>query len=181
LRRFPCRTLQTHNVLFGIHKAINTPWFFSTDGSGRFDLTAVPCTGTCYFAEQPLGAFVEVFRDIGIIAHTDVLARRQTAFSPSIPIRLANCAASKAHQFGITAAIHSTPDYQQTQAWALAFQRAGFEGVRYLLSHDPRQKLVGVAIFGSAPFAGTLATAAIPQVVINEAEKRFGIKVRPVP
>ena len=118
---------------------------------------------------------------MGVVAEADVVARRQTTVSPAAAILLANCTSPRALGFGVIGAIHSTPDYELTQAWAAAFLHAGFGGVRYFVSHDPSQKLVGVALFGSAPLATAVRTGPIPPEVISDAERRFGIKVRPLP
>lgn len=78
------------------------------------------------------------------------------------------------------AAIHSTEDYDLTQAWAVALLAAGFEGIRYLVSHDPSQRLVGVAVFGQ----GALEFGEpepIGAETIAAAEAEFNIRVRPTP
>lgn len=44
--------------LWRIHPADVAPWFFDVGPDGRFNLAE---SGTCYLAEEPLGAFVEKF------------------------------------------------------------------------------------------------------------------------
>ncbi len=90
---------------------------------------------------------------------------------------LADCSSSRAAGFGVTGAIHSTEDYALTRQWAKACARAGFGGIRYLVSHDPRQRLIGTAIFGKAGSADwpIEATTEIPLDLLDDLEQRFGI------
>ena len=81
-----------------------------------------------------------------------------------------------------TAAIHSTEDYAETQRSAGAFARHTYGGVRYLVSHDPSQRLVGVALFGDAgerawPYEERMI---LPSLILA-ARERFGITVLPAP
>lgn len=96
---------------------------------------------------------------------------------------LADCTSRRARAFGVTAALHAGEDYALTQAWARAFADAGFDGVRYLVSHDPRQRLAGVALFGPAgtPRRRTGKAEPIPSAIVRDAERRFGIRVLPTP
>ena len=81
---------------------------------------------------------------------------------------------------GLTAEIHSTTDYNQTQGWALAFQEAGYAGIRYKARHDPRGQLISIALFGtSKPPKGEVATTAIPVELIREASTTFAIAILP--
>jgi RES domain len=99
------------------------------------------------------------------------------------PRRLADCTVARARGFGITAGIHAMEDYDRTQAWARAFANAGFEGVRYRLSHDPRAHGIGIALFGSAGEEDWLVPTSvpIPRAVIKDAVRRFGLLVVPTP
>jgi hypothetical protein len=166
--------------LFRIHRDGREPWWFSSDGLGRFDLVAP--NGTCYLAEDPLGAFVEVFRTTAAIPEVEIAARGLSTLHVPRSLVLADCTARRARAFGITAAVHSTQDYQQTQPWAEAFARAGFAGVRYLLSHDPAQRLAGIALFGPAGSAqwALASTRAINQQVLLSVRRSFSIRVVPV-
>lgn len=181
LSGFPRYRLRSSRPLYRIHRRDRGPWWFSNDASGRFDLH--PPSGTCYLAEDPLGSFVEVFRDAPLVAEADVDKRAvSTLFVPQDAV-LADCTASRALAFGVTAVIHSTEQYERTQKWAAAFAAWGFGGVRYLVSHDPGQRLVGVALFGSA---GAQAwpvgqTDPIGSDLLAAARERFGIVVLPAP
>lgn len=177
---FPRHRLKTSHALFEIHLLGQSPWWFSSSGAARFDLR--PPRGTCYFAEDPLGSFVEAFRDIGTVDQADVDARRLSRLSVPTSAVVADCATPRARSFGVTAAIHSTEDYTKTQQWASAFAAAGFAGIRYLVSHDPSQRLVGVALFGNAGERGwPYREELIPPELILAARMRFGIVVLPAP
>lgn len=180
---FPRKRLARGARLYRIHRTGHGPWWFSHDGSGRFDLSDPEGLGTCYLAERPLGSFVEGFRDTALVDERDVEARVLS----SVPLRaqavIADCCSQRARAFGVTAAIHSSEDYDRTQLWANAFARAGFDGVRYLVSHDPGQRLVGVALFGpaGAPAWPPGRAKPIPDDVIEQAGRIFGIRVVPRP
>ena len=84
-----------------------------------------------------MGAFLETFRGMSRVARKDIAARRLTTLRVPGGATLADCTAEKAAGFGVTAAIHSSENYGQTREWALAFARFDFDGVYYLLGHDP--------------------------------------------
>jgi RES domain len=95
-------------------------------------------------------------------------------------MNLADCTVQQARAWGITAEIHSTPRYEETQAWAHAFAQAGFDGIRYLLRHDPAQRLAGVALFGPAgspPEFPADPGEPIGNEIIEKVHRRFGIQV----
>jgi hypothetical protein len=181
LTDFPEHQLLPSDPIVRIHRHDRGPWWFSHDGSGRFDLAAP--SGTCYFAVDELGAFVEVFREMRVIPDVEVLARRISMIHVPAPVRLADSTAPEAASFGITAAIHSTEDYVKTQTWAGALAAAGFGGVRYLVGHDPAQRNVGVALFGPAGAASlpVHSTDLISPGLVSAAERIFGYRVIPIP
>jgi RES domain len=144
---------------------------------GRFDLPG--SRGTLYAAATSVGAFLEVFRG-RLIPSAEVAARSLATFTPTSELRLADCTHPEARRFGVTAAIHSTPDYALTQRWALAFADAGFDGIYYLVSHDPSAGERGVALFAGASLA-TAASAPIPDGLVAEVQRRFGLLVLPAP
>jgi len=183
LAGFPERVVVPGSPLYRVHRAKRHPWWFSSDGTGRFDLA--PPGGTCHLASEPVAAFLEVFRDVQRIDPRDVEARRLTRLELPRPIRLADCTASRCRGYGVTGALHSTPDYALAHAWAAAFAGAGFDGIRHLVSHDPAQRLTGYALFGDAgePTDQELWPAGqsepIPGSVLRQAKNRFGILVLP--
>jgi hypothetical protein len=146
----------------------------------RFDLAAP--RGTCYLAEEAVGAFVEAFQDWSgtILPAAEVLTRRiSTLFVPDA-VRLADCTNPRALAFGVTAEIHSSPDRSLTQLWAVAFAEAGFAGVGFFVRHDPAQQRRGIALFGQAGEASwpIASTSVIAAQLIIDVEARFGIRVQ---
>jgi RES domain len=179
---FPTLDLDSKRPLYRIHRRDKSPWWFSNDGSGRFDLLRND-RGTCYLAERPVGAFIEVFRTDTVIPQAEVDARSLAELGPPSKTTLANCTASEARGFGLTAAIHSQPEYDMPRVWAQALADAGLGGVLYRLSHDPSGSELGVALFGDAAEQDLPieTSVAIPDDVLEEARKRFGILVLPSP
>lgn len=166
-------------LLYRIHRAELEPVHFSSTGHGRFDLPAPE--GTLYAALSALGAFLEVFRST-LIPLAEVEARAVATLSPPEPLRLADCTSKAARGYGITAAVHSTPDYELTQRWARAFRAAGFDGVFHLLGHDPSGGEIGIALFSSAPAPPVVQhDAPIEDGLIRLAQERFGVLVVPTP
>jgi RES domain len=179
---FPTVELDSTRLLYRIHRRDKSPWWFSDDGSGRFDLLRTD-HGTCYLAQRPVGAFVEVFRRDTVIPQAEVAVRSLAELHAASTTTLANCTVSEARRFGVTAAIHSQPDYDVPRAWAQAFAEAGLGGILYRLSHDPSGSELGVALFGAAgeqnlPIESSVAIA---DDVLEEARMRFGILVLPAP
>jgi hypothetical protein len=180
LTGFPAYQLLPHYRLFRIHRAEHQPWWFSNSGHDRFDLR--PPSGTCYLAEEPVGAFVEVFQGFDdTIPLSDVQVRRLSFLSVPKEMRLADCTSSKARRFGITGEIHSSTGRSRTQTWARSFARAGFDGVRFLVRHDPAQRRVGIALFGTGGQADwpVRSTDDIGADLLLEVERLFGIRVEP--
>jgi RES domain len=182
---FPRRRLPPGFPLFRIHRARFGLWHYSNAGNGRFDLVGLPERGTCYFAEQPEGCFLEVFRSYPVaVPEEELSARLLTRIELPRGLELADCTDSRTRVWGLTAEIHSTPAYQETQAWAEAFARLGFDGLRYFVRHDPSQQLAGIALFGPAGSPAGLPESRggpIREEVLHEVERRFGIKVLSAP
>lgn len=180
LRRFPEYRLRAGTPIYRIHRRDFSPWWFSADGRGRFDLTAG--FGTCYLAQRPLGALLETFRGVRMVSEEDVAARREFVVALARDLRLANCCVAAAARFGVNAEIHTTHEYGKTQAWAAALHRAGFEGIRYFLRSDPSLKLIGYAVFGEPPPGNWPQGTSEPvsgRAVLDAA--RYGLRVAPTP
>jgi hypothetical protein len=178
---FPTYDLLRRETLYRLHRADRGPWWFSSDGSGRFDLGGD--RGTCYLAATPVGAFIEVFRVETVIPELELETRVLSSLPPPKRSRLADCTISAARKFGITGAIHTQPDYALPRAWAEALAAAGFAGIRYRLSHDPAQRELGIALFGSAGEGKfpVRKSEPVPASVVDEARQRFGLVVAPTP
>ena len=155
------------------------PWVCSAAGDGRFDLEAP--WGTCYFASEPLGALIECCcRDTPEVDEDAVHRSRLSRLLTERDLRLADASHPRAFGFGVTAEIHSIPDYSLTQRWARALREAGFDGVHYLLRHDPSRALRGVALFGPEGERRDWprpATRRFDEALLREASERLGIRV----
>lgn len=187
LKRFPQRTLRGDTELFRIHRARLAPWWFSSDGSGRFDPLGTGL-GACSLAIDALGAWVEVFRATMLLDSTEVQRRALARVRLGRDVRLADVTSRRALQFAITAAVGADRRYDQSQAFAARAVNAGFGGIRYLVRHDPAQRLYGVALFG-APGAADQPGAdwsapddgPIPGELAQRARALFGYRVITAP
>jgi hypothetical protein len=167
--------------LWRIHGADVGPWFFDVGPDGRFNLAE---SGTCYLSEEPIGAFVEKFgrllRRGGVIPEPLVDAQRLSTLRPPKATVVDLTDPTVLGLIGLTAAIHTTSDYDLTQGWAPALQEAGYGGIRYKARHDPRGELVSIALFGSGRTSRSAAkTTTIPVDLIHEASATFAITVLP--
>lgn len=137
--------------------------------------------GTCYLAEDGLGAFVETFKDPRFVHSTAVTDRALATLQTPSAMTIADCTVGEARRFGITLEIGASDDYELCQRWAEALAGEGFMGIRYRLRHDPRGSLIGIALFGEAGEADWAVenSEPIPEKLIKEAEQRFGIVVVP--
>jgi RES domain-containing protein len=185
LAGFPRRTLRGDVALYRIHHRERGPWWFSSDGAGRFDPIGTGL-GACYLAAEPLGAWVEVFRQQMQLSERAVSDRAFLTVTLGTNVRLADLTSRRALQFGVTASLGADEDYTGSHQFATRAVEAGFAGVRYFLRHDPAQKLYGIALFGdpagtAGPAEATGADAPIPQTLVDEAQARFGYRIVPTP
>lgn len=130
---------------------VRPAWFFSSlpPSSGRFDLAAP--LGTCYFASTAVGAWLEVFGAIRVVAAPDVRRRQlATATRTGGPLSLVDLTAPAAAAAGVTLDVQSGSDYALPQQVAAAAEEAGDAGVRALARHDPSGTERTVAVFGRA-------------------------------
>jgi hypothetical protein len=167
--------------LWRIHPADVSPWFYDAGPEGRFNL---PDVGTCYLAEEPIGAFVEKFgrllRPGGVIPEPLVDTQRLSKLRPP-KVSVVDLTNPKVLGLvGLTSEIHATTDYDLTQRWASALRDSGYAGIRYKARHDPRGQLVSVALFGSdTPRRSAAKTTALPVDLIHEASTTFAIAILP--
>jgi hypothetical protein len=191
LERFPQRTLRGDREIYRIHRlrriSGNTGWWFSFDGRGGFDPVGTG-KGSCYFAERPLGGWVEVYRRQMLLAESAVTDRWLMSVRVGRDLRLADLTSRRALGFGVTASLGADEQYDASQAFAADALGAGFAGVRYLVRHDPAQKLYGIALFGEAGeqpdndhAEALILDHPIRDEVIAEARRRFGYRVVPRP
>lgn len=179
LAGFPELVLTAGTPLWTVHPDDRWPWVCSADGDGRFDLDEP--WGTCYLSTHALGALIECCCRRTPEVDADALrAARLSRLTTERDLRLADVAHARSFGFGVTAEIHAIPDYRLTRAWARALRDAGFDGVHYLLRHDPSRTLGGVARFGPvgerrewpAPATGPFGAE-----LLREAAERLGVRV----
>lgn len=183
---FPRRTLRGDRTIHRIHRSAGNPWWFSSTGEGRFDPVGTGM-GACYLAEAPLGAWVEVFRKRQLLAEAEIAQRSLLAVALKRDLRLADITSRRALSFGITASLGADERYENSQAFAVQALQDGFDGVYYLLRHDPAQKLHGLALFAQAGAPDPedprwpAGSWAIPDALISDAQHLFGYRVLPIP
>jgi len=135
----------------GLHRVcrgVNGTWWFSSDGSGRFDLE--PPEGTCYFAADVYAAIREASR-LGPVTPRWVAEREVRNVSPPNPrARLAGTTRKAAGSFGVTNELVTLVPYDLPRRWATAFRAHAFEGIRHQLRHDQRARPGGISLFGPA-------------------------------
>jgi hypothetical protein len=132
--RFPRSRLLPSVPLHRAHTVGKSPWWFSSDLSGRFDL--IQPNGTCYLATDVATALRERFgHDLvrqGVV--TFQAAARTHVSTLRVPSGrwLANTCSPAAANFGMTREIGTCPSYDIPQAWAAAFFDGGkHSGIRY--------------------------------------------------
>ena len=189
LSGFPARTWKAGRPLWRIHRAASDAWWFNADGTGRFDPVHVSGLGACYLAQDRLGAFVEVFRTRLELDQDDIDERRIARVELSRELRLADVVSRWALGFGVTAEVGAGGEYEydSSQELASGLAAAGYEGIRWWVRHDPAQRLVGIALFGSAGVASTggglppADSCEIDRGLLDEARRKVGYRVVPRP
>jgi hypothetical protein len=176
LERFPRFALKSGKRLFRAHKKVSGPWWFSSDGSGRFDLTG--SKGTCYLADAAAAALREALGEslvkAVVIDRAELDPRVVSGVIVESPLSLADTTSPTAANHGITKEI-STVRYAVPQAWAKAWAGEGMDGVRYAGRFRTAHKDRCYALFGPAGASSALADPA-PQPAATVAEKA-GIRV----
>jgi len=186
--KLPAAKLRAGTRLHRIHQARFGPWFFDGSSSGRFNPTGTPARGTCYWAESPLGAWVESFRTVMTWSTGDIAARALSTIRLEADLRVCDLTVKKALRAGVTVSITGGDDYAAPQALADHLQ-PNFAGVRYRVRHDLSAELVAIGWFGDEGAAAgaalaslpTASTAPIDDELIDEAGREFGYRVLPLP
>lgn len=159
---FPVATVPAATPMYRSHGAGRGAWYYDNGMEGRFNLHGA--RGTCCTASSVDTAVREKVR--GRVSRTGVVSR-DLADSFVVSIVSAptehRCAAVNhvdAAKHGIVRELTTMPDYSVPQAWAQAFEDAGFDGVFYgsaFTTGDP----AAYALFGDAgapdPSAGHTA------------------------
>lgn len=179
VRDFPSCTLAAGSVVYRVHRDNFGPWWFSSDGSQRFDLPEP--YGTCYVAEHPMGAFLETLGRQIVVSTADVASRRLATIRLSSDLQLADCLHPNAAGFGVTATTSAGyPYHRVSHPWAKRFYQAGFDGVRYGAAHHPALAETSYALFGptgASAGVGTSTDRTIPDKLLQKARTEFGFAV----
>jgi hypothetical protein len=147
LTGFPVWHVHAGTVLCRVTASEQGPWWFSSSAHGRFDLD--PPRGTCYLADDEVGALLEVLGPIAVVS--PVWAGRLSMWHLGLPQQCsaADTTVRAARGFGVTAELASITPYDLPQRWAAAFAAVGLQGVRYRVRHDPGGSRA-LALFGAA-------------------------------
>ena len=114
------------------------PRYYPT-GKYRFDAPAGEYP-TLYGNQDALGAFAEVYGDVGII-EAGQAARRLSVISARRPLRLIPLDDPHVlRRLGLDARINVSKEYDRTQRWGLALYRGvpAADGIRYVSRHAVR-------------------------------------------
>lgn len=167
-------------------KYVDNPWFFASTDDGRFNL--IEPYGTCYWAEDPIGAALETFlrgSATGGVVSEDFVASRRLVRTQCPSKQMADLNNRLARRYHVTLELCALPPpYGLTRRWATAFHAAGFDGIRWSLRHDPAATR-GLAFFGRAGHDDTPATTVRVQSFNRywreRLEKEGYIEIAPVP
>jgi hypothetical protein len=173
--------------VFRSHSDRYGPWWFSSSGEGRFDLASPG--GTCYTAETEIVTLLETWGGMRLIPDYLVVQRATSRVRLDGGVRVADMTSNAAIQYGVTAEIFTTSDYQMTQLWAAALRQAGFSGIRYWARHDLAHAAACLALFGPAGAAAAdtgleiISTKHLPDrpELLSALENETGITVLPAP
>ncbi len=146
---FPRTRLTSRRSLYRAHREWG-PWWFASDGGGRFDLS--PPLGICYLATSPADALREALGrlvDSGVVVDEE-LANRFVSNLHVPATQVADTTDPDAANHGVTKEISTITPYRLPQLWAQAWADDGCGGVRYLgrFSTDPKGRCY--ALFGPA-------------------------------
>lgn len=143
--------MKSNKRLFRAHRDANGPWWFSSNGNGRFDL--IGKQGTCYLADSPEAALRESLGRVveaGVVDIAELADRVISNVAVSKAMSLADTTSAKAANHGITREISTITPYDLPKAWAAAWADVGFDGIRYAgrFSTSPTHRCY--ALFGPA-------------------------------
>ncbi len=184
LKAFPSFELAPTQRLYRVGRENRSPWWFGSSGAGRFDLSEPD--GTCYLAGDVVAALLEVIgpdREGGFVTTEHFATRRLFELRVPETRHLADLASTRAAALGVTLEIHTTVPYDLPQQWAERLRAEGFDGLRYLLRHDPAGE-DGFALFGPAGAREDWPidhTSPIGADLLQELESATGLKVAPIP
>jgi hypothetical protein len=134
LSTFPRSRVLRRDLFYRAHSVGRSPWWFSSDLSGRFDL--LKPNGTCYLATDVISALRERFgHDLvrqGVVTFKAAAGTQVSTLQVPSTRYLAKTCSPDAATFGMTGEIGTCPSYKMPQAWAKAFFDGGkHSGIRY--------------------------------------------------
>lgn len=152
LSGFPRWRLRPSIGLRRAHGVRRSPWWFSHDLSGRFDLC--PPDGTCYLATDVATALRERFGhelvQQGVMPFETAAATAVSTLQVPTARWVANVCHDDAADYGLTRELGTCPSYETPQAWAAAFRAGMFSGMRYQTRFTTGPRPNAIAIFDSA-------------------------------
>lgn len=148
LAGFPTHTYSAGTVFVRSHSSGLGPWWFASNGAGRFDLGGTH--GTCYVAEDEVVTLLEKFGGMRSVPDYSIGEVSISSVLLAGDLVVADLTSNRAAAYGVTAEIFDTSDYPLTQRWAASLRAAGFAGVRYWARHDLAHDHRAVAIFDAA-------------------------------
>ncbi|MGB8405909.1 MAG: RES family NAD+ phosphorylase [Mycobacterium sp.] len=152
LAGFPRWRLKPNYVLRRAHRAGYSPWWFSSDLSGRFDL--ISPFGTCYLATDITTALRERFGhelvNQGTVTFTTAAQTHVSALVVPAGRWVADCCHDDAATFGLTRELGTCANYDIPQGWAMALHRERLHGLRYQTRFTTGPRPNAVALFDDA-------------------------------
>ncbi|MGN6722642.1 MAG: RES family NAD+ phosphorylase [Marmoricola sp.] len=151
LADFPSIALS--GLWFRAHSVSRGVWWYSSDGSGRFDLA--PPNGTCYLGSSVGVAVRErLGRRLSAGPVPAAVADQMLVSRVRLRARVADFTERAAERFGITREIGTITPYDLPRRWAGALHQAGHRGLRYWPRFAVAAEDLSVALFAAAG-AGT--------------------------
>lgn len=151
LTGFPVTTIGAALDLYRAHRQTLGPWYFSSSGAGRFDLSG--SRGTCYLALDLATAVREVvgstLHDRGVVPAAIASDRAVSRLRLPTSRDVADLCTENAANFGITREIHTLVPYDVPRAWAHALDTVT-GGVLYESRFTTTVGANAVAVFDTA-------------------------------
>lgn len=143
-------------------------------------LRSAPAT----WAGNPLGTYAESVGRVTTVTRGIIDQKLLTRLQLASPVRVADLTSREIlGGWHLDAEIWAGADYDGCQRWAAALHLGGFAGIWYPTRHSVDGVLHALALFGKPgldPSAFVhVASGPIPDDLVDEAEKTFGIAVLP--
>lgn len=162
------------------HRAGRSPWWFSHDGSGRFDLAAPH--GTCYLSSSIEAAVRErlgpTLSCAGVLPADE--ADRMAVSRLDAEGMAADATDQRAARFGVTRELSTMTPYDRPRRWAMALHLTGYDGLVYGPRFSPGATHRALALFGDAGLDPTRTHDPHP-ITGSSAASQAGITVVGVP